>query len=439
MKKFLCLSLLVVLILAFPGCEEGLKSDDTGTEEDGKFSFSDMYVKIKTLQEEVVRLNRVNEEQERTIEALSGSSSSSIGGLAARISELETDVAVLDETVVVNGSSISSLRDDVSGNGSSISSLQGDVSGNGSSISSLQGDVSGNGSSISSLQGDVSGNGSSISSLESTVDDNGTSLSSLQGDVDGNTDSIDNLDGDLSGFNSTFDGVTRLTDPETGQPTIRFSGVNVQLVSGSGSTNGTVNGLGNLIVGYNRVRTVPGDTDRSGSHNIIVGQCHNYSSYGGLVTGYWNTISGRYSSVGGGLGNTASVDFFNVSGISFIDDLPYSVSDGWSGTTLSTASSSWITGYEYISGAPEIILTDVKEGDVFLASLDVTASCGYFTFLATSGSIEWLGYGPTFFVPNSNTFSHKSRIGIFKATSNGTIIIRMHMKGYASGDFMSSN
>src|ERR1700758_1264362 len=35
-----------------------------------------------------------------------------------------------------------------------------------------------------------------------------------------------------------------------GQPTITFSGVNVQVVSGSGSTSGTVNGQGNLIIGY---------------------------------------------------------------------------------------------------------------------------------------------------------------------------------------------
>jgi hypothetical protein len=34
------------------------------------------------------------------------------------------------------------------------------------------------------------------------------------------------------------------------KPTIQVSGVNVQVVSGSGSTSGTPNGEGNLIVGY---------------------------------------------------------------------------------------------------------------------------------------------------------------------------------------------
>jgi hypothetical protein len=33
--------------------------------------------------------------------------------------------------------------------------------------------------------------------------------------------------------------------------TLRFTGVNVQIVSGSGATDGPVNGLGNLIMGYN--------------------------------------------------------------------------------------------------------------------------------------------------------------------------------------------
>jgi len=36
--------------------------------------------------------------------------------------------------------------------------------------------------------------------------------------------------------------------------TVRFTGVNVQIVSGSGRTNTTPNGLGNLIVGYNELR-----------------------------------------------------------------------------------------------------------------------------------------------------------------------------------------
>jgi len=54
-----------------------------------------------------------------------------------------------------------------------------------------------------------------------------------------------------------------------GKPTIKFSGVNVQLVSGSGKTDGTVNGTGNLVLGYDES---PGS--QTGSHNLIVGVGH---------------------------------------------------------------------------------------------------------------------------------------------------------------------
>jgi hypothetical protein len=93
--------------------------------------------------------------------------------------------------------------------------------------------------------------------------------------------------------------------------TIRFSAVNVQIVNGLGSTD-TVNQTGNLIVGYNELRGT-GD-DRTGSHNIVVGVRQNYSSYGGLVAGDLNTISGVYASVSGGYGNMASGNYASVSG-----------------------------------------------------------------------------------------------------------------------------
>jgi hypothetical protein len=91
-----------------------------------------------------------------------------------------------------------------------------------------------------------------------------------------------------------------------------FTGCNVHIRDGSGNTNGPVNGLGNLIVGYNESRG--GGDDRSGSHNIVVGMENNFSSYGGLVVGDLNTISGAFASVSGGQANTASGDFASVSG-----------------------------------------------------------------------------------------------------------------------------
>ena len=65
-------------------------------------------------------------------------------------------------------------------------------------------------------------------------------------------------------------GVTRDGDD------ITFEAVNVRIVSGSGDTNGEVNGLGNLIVGYDEPRQ--SGSDKTGSHNIVVGTRNNCSS-----------------------------------------------------------------------------------------------------------------------------------------------------------------
>jgi hypothetical protein len=117
---------------------------------------------------------------------------------------------------------------------------------------------------------------------------------------------------------------------------VYVTGANLHVLSGSGSTAGTVNGRGNLIVGYNEVRTsgalscslgaYTNQTDcttnsgtwaishKTGSHNIVTGYQHNYSRYGGLVAGSSNTISGTYATVSGGVLNSASGSRSSVSG-----------------------------------------------------------------------------------------------------------------------------
>ena len=97
-------------------------------------------------------------------------------------------------------------------------------------------------------------------------------------------------------------------------PTISFHGANVRIVNGSGSTDGAVDGTGNLIVGYNELRLSPEPNDRSGSHNLVVGKEHNFNSFGGLVAGLRNTLSANHSSVSGGRDNTASGYYSSVSG-----------------------------------------------------------------------------------------------------------------------------
>ena len=78
--------------------------------------------------------------------------------------------------------------------------------------------------------------------------------------------------------------------------------MNLQVVNGDGTTDGTNNGLGNIIVGYN---TDNGDT-RTGSHNVIIGDQHTWTTSSGLVAGNNNKLTGTYSFVAGGIQNVAS-------------------------------------------------------------------------------------------------------------------------------------
>lgn len=99
-----------------------------------------------------------------------------------------------------------------------------------------------------------------------------------------------------------------------------IEGANVHVRSGSGQTSDdcpsipsdanicpNLTGLGNLIVGYNERRPGGGFPEiRVGSHNLIVGDFHEYSSYGGFVAGAGNNVTGPVASVCGGLFNRAS-------------------------------------------------------------------------------------------------------------------------------------
>lgn len=87
-----------------------------------------------------------------------------------------------------------------------------------------------------------------------------------------------------------------------GKPTVQFAAVNVQVVSGSGSTTGAVNGKGNLVVGY---AENPDNRPRTGSNDLVVGTDNGWTSYGDLVGGSGDRTTGPYATAFG-LGNVAS-------------------------------------------------------------------------------------------------------------------------------------
>ncbi|MGQ9425627.1 hypothetical protein ACXYTJ_08160 [Gilvimarinus sp. F26214L] len=150
-----------------------------------------------------------------------------------------------------------------------------------------------------------------------------------------------------------------------GGTTVRFVGVNVQVVSGSGATDGEVNGLGNLIVGYNEKTTdwvkpatcslgefhgdqaaceLNGGTwaehHKSGSHNLVVGSEHRYSRYGGLVAGFSNALTGISATVTSGSNNFAAGEHSSISGGggNFASGESSSITGGYTNTATNSAS-----------------------------------------------------------------------------------------------------
>lgn len=153
-------------------------------------------------------------------------------------------------------------------------------------------------------------------------------------------------------------------------PHFVIEGANVHIRSGAGSTTEGCNhaapdcdgrtGLGNLIVGYNEDRSAaysddyisnvfgsanhaalcaaqpwvvdpegtPVCVERSGSHNLIVGQWHNFVGHGGALAGIFNdvrgshqfaagsqnSVHGAYGTVTGGVFNRAKGNFSSIGG-----------------------------------------------------------------------------------------------------------------------------
>ena len=101
----------------------------------------------------------------------------------------------------------------------------------------------------------------------------------------------------------TWDHIHDTSEVQLNEESLVLSGLNLYVQSGSGSTSGTINGLGNVIIGYDE-----GDvfSTKTGSHNLVVGVKNSYTSYGGIIAGYHNAIEAPYTAVLAGHANTAS-------------------------------------------------------------------------------------------------------------------------------------
>jgi TolA-binding protein len=165
-----------------------------------------------------------------------------------------------------------------------------------------------------SLESRVAALESQVSTLQSENATQATQITSLQSTVSSQATQIANLQSaDTSQDNRITPLETKTAPLSVSGNDFIISGKNVHIVDGEGSTEST-SGLGNLTIGYNHSRGQFGTDVRTGSHNLILGDRNNYSSYGGLVAGHFNTVSGDYASVSGGAENTASHDWSSVSG-----------------------------------------------------------------------------------------------------------------------------
>ncbi len=205
-----------------------------------------------------------------------------------------------------------------------------------------------------------------FNTIKEAVNDNNARIQALENLVQQLQQQIAQLQNRIQALENSnvmaMDPYVRVTTPDPNANSgalITFEGVNLQVVNGTGQTN-QVNGLGNIIIGYNNPRQDtnlretcslgqyyrdPRDTNnrtnclsnggiwglnfKIGSHNLIVGDENAYSSYGGIVAGFGNVISnpfavvtggwdnissGQYSSISGGRSNTASGMYSSVSG-----------------------------------------------------------------------------------------------------------------------------
>ena len=209
----------------------------------------------------------------------------------ARLASLEASVASHNSSIATNSSSIALNLSSISNNISNINSNTANLASDAVLIANNFNSIASNLTAISSNSGSITANASGIASNVSAIGTNASGIGT-------NTSAIGTLQ-------STF------ASASLNGSTLTFSGINVAIVNGSGTTDGTTNGLGNLVLGYNEN---PWTAARTGSHSLVIGMEHEYTGWAGAVFGRHNTIGGDATSVTGGESNTATGEYASVSG-----------------------------------------------------------------------------------------------------------------------------
>lgn len=257
-----------------------------------------------------------------------------------------------------------------------------------------------------------------IDQLSTSLEDHETRIVALESEVDllqqeiatkADTESVAWLD-ELHEVLYTVDDGTGFVTVYFDSADVFFVNGNLHVESGVGATDSSPNGKGNLIVGYDE-----GDGLKSGSHNLVLGSYHSYSSYGGLLVGsyhtveapfgvvcggYDNLVSAPYASIDGGQGNTAGADYAVVVGGSYntasgstavavggYDNVASGTASQVAGGTGNEASASWSS----IAGGRDnrVLAESASIGGGYLNTIysgaDLSGiSCGYGDEVTTS-------------------------------------------------------
>ena len=204
---------------------------------------------------------------------------------------------------------------------------------------------------------------------------------------------------------------------------VTIARANVQIVDGTGAT-GSTSGLGNLVIGYNALGNSRGAGDvRTGSHNLILGDRNNYSSFGGLVVGTDNIISGQYASVSGGVNNKASGDYASVSGGY------YNTASGFSSSVSGGAANTASGFYASVSG-----------GEFNVANGDAASVSGGYSNTA-SGQVTSISGGSgntaSAFYASVSGGSGNTVSGQYASISGGNGLTQSNNYGWTGGIYQS--
>lgn len=219
-------------------------------------------------------------------------------GLSAALSSvLWLPVAALAQPALSSAQRLANLEAAVSALTQTVTTLQAENAAQATSISALQSAL-GQAVASSKTYADAAG-ASALASAKAYADTkDATALASAKSYSDGLLVSAKSYaDGKVAPV------ADKLTHFSRNGNEVIITGANLNLRNGTGFTYQQLNGLGNLVVGYNESRA-SGNT-RTGSHNVILGFNQNYSAAGAFMSGAVNNSSNHFASVIGGTGNTS--------------------------------------------------------------------------------------------------------------------------------------